>query len=323
MQHYILGPLPWGEDVLRQAYCRNFIDARKAIQEHPGFFAHKELCAIKLSLEIFLDSVSDLFFSIDFFCTDARAMEFWTRPSRSRFEKLVLSIQRGVFSAATSAMSLVDHSRRVSKKTSIKGYKERIKELFWDNEEHRFVQDLRIYISHVKMVETHWQKDISAKGNFTSFLLRRDDLLEWGKWHSLAKSFINKHPEGVDIEVLFKNYQDCVIGFHHWFHTELARVSDPALSEYQHYERLLNRVDAKASWKIILNQIVRGRLDPFNYLYRYLTKEELDEVLSMPMRTKAQIDQIIKIVDEYEACDTELRNLIYEAFGLDIPDNNI
>jgi len=40
---YTLGPLPWSEELLRKSYFRDFTKAEKAIREHPGFVAHREL----------------------------------------------------------------------------------------------------------------------------------------------------------------------------------------------------------------------------------------------------------------------------------------
>lgn len=321
MHQYTLGPLPWNEDVLRKAYFQNFIETRKVIQEHPGFLVHQDLCVLQLSLEIFLDSVSDLMQSINSFRYDAQSINFWTRPSQSRFEQRELSIRRGVFAAVTSAISLVDHSRVINNKISIKGYWDQIKESFSDNAEHRFVQGLRNYISHVRMVEPDWRKNISLKGKSTRFLLQQDGLLKWDGWHPLARSFVDSHPEGIDVEFLFDNYRNRVLLFQDWFHSEIARVSEPALSEYRQYERLLNRFDTKTWWSMILKQVISQRLDPFNYLDRYLTKAELDEILAMPMRSKMQIDRIIEILDEYDVCDAEIRGKIYKACGLSIPNN--
>lgn len=39
---------------------------------------------------------------------------------------------------------------------------------------------------------------------------------------------------------------------------------------------------------------------------------------SLPDRTQGQIDRIIEFVDEYEACDDELRQIIYKAFGASV-----
>ena len=320
MPNYTLGPLPWSEAILRQAYFQSFSDAQKAIQEHPGFTAHRELYALQLSLDIFLDSVSELFQSIDAFRREAQSPDFWTRPAQSRFKNRELAVRRGVFAAATSALALVDHARKVKKRVAItnEGYERQLRETF-DEYEHRFVQSLRVCVSHIRMIEADWQRSYSASGKQTQFLLRRDVLLQWDDWDKQAKAFIDRHPNGIDVEKLFNHYRTRVEKFHEWFHSEVARVSEPQLSEYREYERMLKRFGTRALWNLILEQVVIGHLDPFTYLDRYLTKTELDEVLALPRKSQVQIDRIIEILDEYGACDEELRGKVYKAFDGDLP----
>lgn len=80
---YTLGPLPWEEENLKKAYFSDFSSTRKAIEEHPGFLAHQALESIHLSLDIFLDSISDLMKSIDLFTKESEALEFWTRSKKN------------------------------------------------------------------------------------------------------------------------------------------------------------------------------------------------------------------------------------------------
>jgi hypothetical protein len=313
---YTLGPLPWSEEVLRQAYFRNFIHAQKAIQEHPGFVAHDALCALQLSLDIFLDAVSELFQSTQAFRIDAQSPEFWTRPAQSRFHRRELAVRRGVFTAATSALALVDASRRIRKKIMVVDYDVKRSAMF--SEEHVFIQKLRNYVSHYRMIEPAWQRSFSATERRTQFLLRPNILLQWDGWEK-ARAFINRYPDGIDVEELFKEYQTCVERFYAWFRKDVARVSEPQLSEYRGYEKMLKRFGTRALWNLLLEQVTTGHLDPFPYLDRYLTRTELDEVLSLPTRSRIQVDRIIEILDEYGACDEELRKKAYRAFGVEIP----
>lgn len=317
--NYTLGPLPWSEEILQQAYFQNFTDAQKALQEHPGFTAHRDLCALRQSLDIFFDSTSELFRSIDIFRKEAQSSGFWTRPAQDRFKERELSVRRSMFAAATSALALVDHSRRVKGKSAITNerYLSKLDETF-DECENRFVQSLRVCVSHIRMIEADWQVNYSTPRKQTLFLLRRDVLLQWDGWDKQARAFINRHLNGIDVEKLFNNYRTRVKKFHEWFHTEVARVSEPQLSEYQEYERMLKRLGIRALWNFILDQVVKGRLDLFTYLDRYLTKTELDEVLALPRKSKVQIDRIIEILDEYGACDKDLRDKIYKAFYADL-----
>lgn len=43
---------------------------------------------------------------------------------------------------------------------------------------------------------------------------------------------------------------------------------------------------------------------------------QIDEALKLPNRSKAQVDFIIASVDEHDACDDELRSIIYGLFNV-------
>jgi hypothetical protein len=318
--NYTLGPLPWSEEALRQAYFRSFTHAQKAIQEHLGFAAHRDLHGLQLSLDIFLNSLAELFQSIDAFHMDAQSARFWTRSTQSQFKSRELAVRRGVFTVATSALALVDHSRKVRKSIAItqEEYQRQLKEIF-DEHEHRFIQSLRVCVSHIRMIEADWQRIYSTSGKQTRFLLRREVLLQWDDWDKQARIFIDRHHDGIDIEKLFNTYRARVEKFHLWFHNAIIRVSEPQLSEYREYERMLKRFGTRAWWNLLLEQVVMGRLDPYTYLDRYLTQTELEEVLALPRQSQVQIDRIIEILDEYGACDEELRKKAYRAFGVEIP----
>ena len=142
--------------------------------------------------------------------------------------------------------------------------------------------------------------------------------MEWDGWSALAKSFIESHSKGVDVESLFRNYEIRVTEFQNWFHSSLERAGEPHLSEYRKYERMLKKFGLESFWNIMFSQVIPGKIDPYKYLELYLTRSELDEVLSLPKHSQQQVDRIIQIIDEYGACDQSLRNKIYTAFKVNI-----
>ena len=223
-----------------------------------------------------------------------------------------------MFASATSAKALVDHTNVIKKDFTIPGYEERKYKDFERNEEHRFVQYLRNYISHYRMVEPKWLIHCSSEGRFCQFLLKPDTLLIWKEWDKLSKAFIKNNPKGIDVKVLFKNYRTRVESFHKWFHNQLEIVAEPEISEYRKYERMFNRFNAMAWLNAISKEVAIGRLDPYKYLEYCLTESEIDEVLRLPMHSKKQVDRIIEIVDESRTCDKILRDAIYKAFGVDM-----
>jgi hypothetical protein len=66
----------------------------------------------------------------------------------------------------------------------------------------------------------------------------------------------------------------------------------------------------------MMHQVLARRLDPYLYLDGHLNAAEMQEVLQLPKNSAKQVDRIIEILDEYGACDNDLRRMIYQAFGV-------
>lgn len=313
---FTLGQLPWTKEALKEVYFQNFIRTREAIKEHPGYMYHAELENLKLSFDIFSDAVVNLLDSIDTFKSEENAEGFWFPVNRARIAQLELAIRRGMFSATTSAMALVDMSRKAVKKIPIDDYQEKIKEVFLDNPEHHFVQELRNYICHNEMVKANWQVSYPSEGGKTiRFIVYSRDLLVWKNWNVLSRKFISDS-ESIDIRKVFASYREQVACFQKWFQQKIELADEASLKEYREFERFLNGIDTQCCWNLILSQAIPQKIDPYKYLHQYLNKNELVEISLLPKRSKAQVDRIIELIDEYNACDDELRNKIYTLFGV-------
>ena len=225
-------------------------------------------------------------------------------------------IRKSVFTASQSAMSLVAHSRRLNKNVQINGYIARVDGEFANNSKHHFIQDLRNCLSHITMIEPHWQLSNSLeRGRETQFVLKPDELLRYKNWNSLSLTYIKQNPKGIKLQDLFLEYTKKVSGFHVWFINQFYKANETDIQDYIRCERHVKAIGSRSNWNLILNQIViqAGR-DPYDYLLRYLTDDELERVYFLPMRSKAQVDLIIEIIDEYGACNEDLRKLAYKAF---------
>ena len=108
-----------------------------------------------------------------------------------------------------------------------------------------------------------------------------------------------------------------VKSFHDWFRSRVWEISSEDLREYLTCKRTYNAVNARSMWNLLLTQIFpQKKIDPYMYLDKYLSNNEIEEVLSRPFRSKLQVDRIIEFVDEYGCCDEELRNTAYRLFGV-------
>ncbi len=149
-----------------------------------------ELDAVRLSLNIFLDATYDLLSSINMFKGESERHDFWRRAGRPDLERLELRIQRGIFSAAAAAMALVDHSRKLNTRYPVELYQEKIDKDFAKDPLHRFIQKLRDFMAHVRIVESNRFVKWDRQGKNVFFILTAKDLNKCRGWDAPSKFYI-------------------------------------------------------------------------------------------------------------------------------------
>lgn len=308
---------PWTKEQIIAFTLQNLTATIEAIESLPGGIIASELEAIRLSLNIFLDATCDLLSSINSFKGESERPDFWNRTRRSDFESLELRIQRGVFSATMAAMALKDHTTIFARKYPVELYHEKVKEYFSEDALHRFVQKLRNFMTHVRITKSNWVIKHDKQGKSVFFFLTQENLNKWDEWDSPSKSYIALNPEGVNVEQLFDDYSGKVRFFHDWFRSQVWQKYSNDLKEYFNCKRMYNAVNDKSTWNLLIKQVfLQNKINPYMYLDRYLTNNEIEEILSLPFRSKKQVDRIIELVDEYGTCDEEIRKAVYELFGI-------
>jgi hypothetical protein len=165
--------------------------------------------------------------------------------------------------------------RRVSTNFDIEGYQERVDTTFGNHEIHRFLQGLRNALNHAHFVKPHWQVVIRPGEQKTQFILKKETLDRFDKWHSLARQLINKHPSGIDLEQIILDYRDSIDQFHSWLRTKIRNDAGENIDEYLSCEKALNAEASRSYWRIILNEGIKQGIDPYDVLQDYLTPDEL------------------------------------------------
>lgn len=306
---------PWTEEQIVSSTFQDFVRALKTIESHPGGKVFSELESLHLSLRVFLDATYDLLSSINLFKSESENPDFWNRSRRIDSERLKVRIQRGIFSATMAAMALVDHTKIFSNHFPVEQYQEKINESFAENPLHKFVQGLRNFTTHVRIAKSNWVTKWDKEGRSIFFLFSVTDLNNWDGWHALSRTYIASNPEGINVEQLFHDYSKKVKSFHDSFRSRVWERSSEDLKEYLTCKRTYNAVNARSMWNLLLTQAFpQNKIDPYMYLDKYLSDNEIEEVLSLPFRSKLQVDRIIELVDEYGCCDEKLRYAAYKLF---------
>ena len=132
-----------------------------------------------------------------------------------------------------SAKSLVDHSRRISRKkyqpkTLRDEYGRQIQERFVADPLVQFVHDLRGMALHVRLPTVHMSTSFQNVEGTTEMAVRlrlvKADLEEWRGWGPHSKTFLANAPRKIDLLETVEGYDSRVTAFYMWFRAEQDKV---------------------------------------------------------------------------------------------------
>lgn len=314
---YNLGPLPWSDNILVEAAWKDSSKVHEWINEHPGRIFVSRLESIEAVLRIFEGSAEQFNECLLRFHEEAHGGKLFRRNRRSDLEAYEHKFQELLYVFASSAMTLVDQARALSKKITLPEYGARVSEAFATNQMHRFIQELRVDVVHITLHRPGWQLTSGRNEEPTSkFILWANQLTRLPEYNVQARQYVENHPAGIDLGRLITDYSSQVLAFHEWLRQAVEATAGVMMDDYLRCSRRVKAVSSRSFWNLILQQVViAGKRDPYNYLDQYLTEEELDEVNALPLRSRKQVSRIIELVDEYDACDDELRQIIFKAFN--------
>ncbi|MCK9374804.1 MAG: hypothetical protein M0P73_01500 [Syntrophobacterales bacterium] len=318
-----LGQPPWSKEELTQAYFRNAAQTMLRVTSRPGAKYSNAIDALDLSVALFNNAVESLFDSIETYRQKSIEPKFGSRIRRSEEEHYQLTVRRNLFSVVAAALALVEHSRVVQKKLMIPDYQEHVDQEFKNHVDHRLIQELRDYVLHSRLLPADWQTTIKyGEGKETRFYIRKTVLLSSKKWSRSVSEYIRSLDYGVDIEELFLAYRSRVLAFHTWYRGAIEIAGDWVLREYREYQRVIKGIGWRTSYQILIQTARGAKIDPFKRLNEYLFPHEIEYVFST-QDLKEQVDRIIEILDEYNACDDSLRSEVYKLFGVAVEQDDV
>jgi hypothetical protein len=302
---------------LIESHFANSEAVRLALDEHPGRDILDRLQSIESCLRLFLKSEATIQLQIQKFHVEAHTQQLLGRQRKAECKAIEDSIQENLYIFCACAMTLVDQARALSEKIEIPNYTEKVA-TFASDARHRFIQELRVDMVHVTIHDPSWQITTGRSNERgTKFLIRPKNLRRLKKYHSLAKEFVAAYPNGVDLGETVAQYRSDVLAFHDWLRQSVEAEAEADLTDLNRCWKIIRGHTARAFWRIIFQQvIIDAKKDAYAYLHKELTPAEIEQVMSMPHRTKRQVDQIINLADDDGICDDSLRNLAYQAFGV-------
>jgi hypothetical protein len=307
--------VPVPQDVFNKLIWTAGEDAQEIMGHHSGYDLHNKIESLQRALKTYRRCNKDLIARLDTFDTASKDAALFQRPRAAELEEYEIGCRKEIFALSSAAAALVDLARHVTKSVNISDFNKMRKQCF-DSKQHEFIKKLRNNLNHVTFLESDWTIKNVGQEQTSHFEFKTARLLRDGDFNEEARDYIENQGETIDIRNLFISYDNCIDAFYGWL---IPKIESQLPLEVQDYRRCIKEMKANSArcwYRILFHQIIKPGTDLYSHLHNYLTREELKEVNALPHRSKEQVDRIIELVDEYDACNDELRDMVYKAFSV-------
>lgn len=298
-------------------------DWEKATQYHPAY----KISRVKAELKNLLNMLSD--------CTRVACEaygELHDIVSKDYDEKLYredleLRIAKEFYTFVHLAQSLVDVGRRYRKYkaelcpalNSTKVYNDLVISSYDDNMNKPFISEMRNNLSHVILHRPNWQisRDFQTNKTESGYVFDTAYLAYRGDWKSAGIKDYLRATEKIDTYTEMLKYFKATKAFlERLFEYDADNLSE-AEAHLADAEFLRQGMHIKFSfglWKQVLTN--KPDLDPYKYLHKYFSDNEIRLIKKLPKHSKQQADYMIEIGDKWGVCDDQTRQNIYEILSV-------
>ena len=308
-----VAPVP--DEVLNKLLWMVGHDVHDVMCCHPGYASNRKIESVNMALVIYNRCHQDLLATLDEFDIASQDSSLFGRPRVDDLKGYETSCRKEIFALSCAAAALVSMVRHVRGCMDIPGLGEAL-EKYFDMAQHEFVKELRNNLSHVTFHESSWAIKNTGEARTSHFQFNNAKLLNDGDFNEAAQQYIAAQHESIDVRALFESYYDRVDAFYAWLVPEIENRLTSEVTDFRRCMKKIRANSVKCWYRLVFSQMVGPETDLHSHLRSYLTQDELQEINELPQNSKEQIDRIIEMLDEYEACDDELRLLIYRAFNV-------
>jgi hypothetical protein len=217
---------------------RRIVELGDEIEQLPGYkLYYQDIIGLDISLYIFNRNYADLCNIITFITDDPRGAILHSIENRYKLEAIGFEVIRGIYNYTAAAISLVEHTRNLSRRLYGKNnlfpeYQERVDTDFTDDPLTGFIQDLRNYCQHYKSPFIIFRTTDDSDGR----LVRRigiplSSLQEYGKWKAPAKKFLATVLDKVDVMEVITTFHIKEIAFQDWFRSRQLEIHGDELKQ--------------------------------------------------------------------------------------------
>ena len=314
LREYIKNP-PVTAEVLDAIQWLGPTEQEDVLTHHPGHILDRKLNSLWSMLAVFQEAHIVLVEQVENLYAFSKTEAMHLPEGRAILDHIEVRLRKELVAFSAAAAALEAFSRRVNSSFKVNNFREQIAITF-DLQEHQFVKELRNVICHQEFPHVHWQISYGPRAH-ADFILPTRSLDAMGSFKAESLEFLKRWPDGICLRSLADTYAERVACFYTWLRNQLGKESPAILHDYRGILRTCRANAVRCTFRVMWQQIQGKEIDPYKHLHRYLLPDDLKTALAMPARSREQVDFIIACADEYRACNDEIRQNIYQLFGVE------
>jgi hypothetical protein len=135
-----------------------------------------------------------------------------------------------------------------------------------------------------------------------------------GGWSAKAKSYVASR-DNLEVIPLLEEHYAVVSEFNRVALFRAGVYSNVSYRDLLRIHLARKTMSYRNSLAIILQIAIPKKLDPYEYLTRYFTEAEIQNIHSLPDHSKEQVDYLISLRDPLGLCPEDTRSQLYKLFG--------
>jgi hypothetical protein len=238
-------------------------------------------------------------------------------------DEILTAATKEVFTYAAATEALVQGYRHATScSPALASRYDKIRGEHLDGDLARFFKALRNSNSHIEIVEAspHYtiRSDFSEGSSSvqSGLSFNRHAILNGEKGSQRSKEIASTEKR-LDVMDLVAKHFTMATKIYSRFCAHAGVHADIGLRDLNRIKVARKSISLRMSLGLLLQVAIPKKLDPYEYLSRWFTSEELDRAYCLPDRTQAQVDYLISLRDPLGLCDGRTRSRLYELFSVD------
>lgn len=181
-----------------------------------------------------------------------------------------------------------------------------------------FVKDLRKSYNHQRLFKANPSYKISlgaSKTVETNLRFDRQILLQNTEWTAKGRQFLETASE-LDVIEIVNAYFALAEELQSKFAHLCGLTGRPLFKDYLHLRKARETISQQMSIGLLLQGVSKRSVDPYIYIHRFFTREEVEHVMCLPNNTAEQVDYIIALKDPLGLCSDDTRRSLYKLFNV-------